>query len=98
MRLFNVVLGGVSGVAVTRGGETVTRSGDAVTRPGEAVTRRADALGGARTNATFSIFSWLEVANFDVFLFLVLHVVICPLLDCLFVLCQWRRTAIDARP
>ena len=85
----NSILTGVLGVALTRPAE-------AVTRPGEAVTRRADVLGGARTNATFSIFSWLQVANFDVFLFLVLHVVICPLLDWLFVLCH--RTANDARP
>ena len=89
MRLFNLILAGVSGVALTRPAE-------AVTRPAEAVTRRVDVFGGARRNATFSIFSWLQVANFDVFLFLVLHVVICPLLDCLFVLCH--RTAIDARP
>jgi len=77
VRLFNLIVAGVSGGLVTR---------------------LADVLGGGRIKATFSIFFWLEVANFDVFLFLVLHVVICPLLDCLFVLCQWHRTAIDARP
>ena len=67
MRLFNLILAGVSGVAVTR-------PADAVTRPAEAVTRRGDVLGGTRIKATLSIFFWLEVANFDVFLFLVLHV------------------------
>ncbi len=87
MRLFNLILAGISGVAVGRPGEAVRR-GDAA--------RRGDVLGGTRRIATFSIFFWLQIANFDVFLFLVLHVVICPLLDWLFVLCH--RTANDARP
>jgi hypothetical protein len=62
VRLFNLILAGVSGVAVTRPGDAVTA------RPG-------GVLGGAgHSKATFSIFFWLQVANFDVFLFLVLHV------------------------
>jgi len=65
MRLFNLILAGISGVAVGRPGEAVRR-GDAA--------RRGDVLGGTRRIATFSIFFWLQIANFDVFLFLVLHV------------------------
>ena len=53
MRLFNLIVAGVSGGLVTR---------------------LADVFGGARRIATFSVFFWLQVANFDVFLFLVLHV------------------------
>ena len=60
MRLFNLILAGVS----------VTRLG--LTRPGDAGARAGEVLAGA--GATFSIFFWLQVANFDVFLFLVLHV------------------------
>ena len=90
VRLFNLILAGVSGVALTR-------PADAVTRPAEAVTRRGDVFGGARIKATFSIFFWLEVANFDVFLFLVLHV--CYLSFVGLVVCVVvHRTAIDARP
>jgi len=79
VRLFNLILAGVS----------VTRLG--LTRPGDAGARAGEVLAGA--GATFSIFFWLQVANFDVFLFLVLHV--CYLSFAGF---MWHRTAIDARP
>jgi len=47
--------------------------------------------------AAFGVFGWLQVTNFDGFLFLGLHCSF-PLLGCLlFVLCQSHRTAIDAR-
>jgi len=56
-------------------GVSVTRLGDALTRPGDAGARPGEVLAGAgHSRATFSIFFWLQVANFDVFLFLVLHV------------------------
>jgi hypothetical protein len=63
VRLFNLILAGVS---VTRLG--LTRPGDAGARPGEVL------AGAGHSRATFSIFFWLQIANFDVFLFLVLHV------------------------
>jgi hypothetical protein len=58
VRLFDLILAGVS----------VTRLGNALTRPGEVL------AGVGHSRATFSIFFGLQVANFDVFLFLVLHV------------------------
>jgi hypothetical protein len=47
--------------------------------------------------AALGILHWLQVFDFDVF-FLSWHFSL-PLLGCLlFLLCQWHRTAIDARP
>jgi hypothetical protein len=65
--MVRLILACVSGVAVTR-------PGDAVTRPGDAVSPGGVPGGAGHSKATFSIFFWLQVANFDVFLFLVLHV------------------------
>jgi len=64
MRLFNLILAGVSGVAVTRPGDAVTRPANAVTRPANAVTRPANAV---TRPATFSIFFRLHIPNFDRF-------------------------------
>jgi hypothetical protein len=78
----DLILASVSGVAVTGSGDAVT---DAVTNVvTDAVTC---VLGGdVHSHTTFSIFFWFQVANFDVFLFLVLHVCYLSFAG-LFVLC-----------
>ena len=49
-------------------------------------------------STALGILHWLQVFDFDVLLFLSWHFSL-PLLGCLlFLLCQWHRRAIDARP
>src|SRR6266478_24181 len=80
VRLFNLILAGVSGVAVTR--------------PGDAAPDGTD--GRPRRSTAFRILCSRNVLDFDLFLgflFLVLHVVTCPLLGCsLFLLYQSHKS------
>ena len=59
---------------------------------------RCGALGVIAAAAAFGVFGWLQIFDFDVFLSFFLHFILLPCFGWLFLLCQWHRTAIDARP
>jgi hypothetical protein len=47
--------------------------------------------------AAFGVFGWFQVTDFDGFLSFFLHFILLSCFGWLFLLCQWHRTAIDAR-
>jgi hypothetical protein len=89
VRLF--VSAGVSGVGVTRPGDA---SGDAVTADGVADAVTGGILIGDH-KSTFSIFFWLQIANFDVFLFHIGLLILCWFVD---FLCYVRGTEQQVMP
>ena len=53
---------------------------------------------GATAASAFGVFCWLEVTGFDFALFFIFLCFVLHITFWLFVLRQWRRTAIDAHP